>query len=178
MLISVSFLSASPVQCSLFFRPSDTLFSFGHRMFNSLHSSLSAIRCIIFLSAIGCSAIGCLSAFGCIRFFQPSDLLFWPSGVFFSAFFSSGDQFNAFFSFDHSEFGVLTSPAALRQHRGTSLMKKRPPPQDPCRALGMVLHQGPKRRRFLVSEVPLHFPWPFRDGAKWSVNAFTGVPRS
>ena len=33
--------------------------------------------------------------------------------------------------------------------------KKPPPPQDFHRALGIVLLQGPKGARFLMSEVPL-----------------------
>ena len=40
-------------------------------------------------------------------------------------------------------------------YRGTSLMRKRPPPQDQHRALGMVLLQGPRCALFLMSEVPL-----------------------
>ena len=41
------------------------------------------------------------------------------------------------------------------KYRGTSLIRKRPPPLDPHRALGMVLLWGPRRRWFLMSEVPL-----------------------
>ena len=40
-------------------------------------------------------------------------------------------------------------------YRGTSIMKKRPPPQDPPRTLGIVLLQDPSGRRFCMSEVPL-----------------------
>ena len=40
---------------------------------------------------------------------------------------------------------LLPRPAAVRR-----------PPQDHHRALGMVLQQGPRGWRFLMSEVPLH----------------------
>ena len=40
-------------------------------------------------------------------------------------------------------------------YRGTSLIKKRPPPEDPPRTLGTGLRKGPRGVRFLVSEVPL-----------------------
>ena len=41
------------------------------------------------------------------------------------------------------------------QYRGTSLVRNRTPPKGPHRALGIVLLQGPRGRRFLMSEVPL-----------------------
>ena len=37
----------------------------------------------------------------------------------------------------------------------TSLIRNSPPPQDHYRALGIVLLQGPRGARFLMSEVPL-----------------------
>ena len=40
-------------------------------------------------------------------------------------------------------------------YRGTSLTKKRPPPWDHRRALGIGLLQGPRGLRFLMSEVSL-----------------------
>jgi len=42
------------------------------------------------------------------------------------------------------------------KYRGTSFIRKRPTPWDHHRALGVGLLQGPKGRRFLVSEVPLY----------------------
>ena len=48
--------------------------------------------------------------------------------------------------------GGLRSP----RHRSTSLIRKGPPPQDPPRTLGIGLLWGPRRRRFLMSEVPLY----------------------
>ena len=44
---------------------------------------------------------------------------------------------------------VVDHPA----YRGTSPMRKRPPPSDPPRALGIGLRWGPRGVRFLVSEV-------------------------
>ena len=41
-------------------------------------------------------------------------------------------------------------------HRGTSLIRNRPPHQEYHRALGIALLQDPKGRHFLVSEVPLY----------------------
>ena len=41
-------------------------------------------------------------------------------------------------------------------YRGTSLLRNSPPPKGFHMALGIVLLQGPKRRRFLESEVPLY----------------------
>jgi len=55
--------------------------------------------------------------------------------------------------------GSKHAPMAPRTHleyRGTSLIRKRPPPYDHHRAPGMVLLQGPRRRRFLMSEAPLY----------------------
>ena len=40
-------------------------------------------------------------------------------------------------------------------YRGTSPIRKRPPPWDPPRALGVGLLWGPRGVRFRVSEVPL-----------------------
>ena len=40
-------------------------------------------------------------------------------------------------------------------YMGTSLIRKRPTPQEPPRILGMVLLKGPTGWRFLISEVPL-----------------------
>ena len=40
--------------------------------------------------------------------------------------------------------------------QGYLAQKKRPPPKDPRRALGIVLLQGPRGRRFLMGEVPLY----------------------
>jgi len=41
-------------------------------------------------------------------------------------------------------------------YRGTSLIRKRPPPRTHHRALCIVLLQGPRRALFLMSEVPLY----------------------
>ena len=43
----------------------------------------------------------------------------------------------------------------LEGHRGTSLIKTSPPPQDHHRAFGTTLLQGLRRGVFLMSEVPL-----------------------
>ena len=40
-------------------------------------------------------------------------------------------------------------------YRGTSLITKRPPPQDPPRSLGIGVRWGPMGGSFLMSEVPL-----------------------
>ena len=40
-------------------------------------------------------------------------------------------------------------------YRGTSPIRKHPPPQDPPRTLGKGLRQGPRGLRFLVGEVPV-----------------------
>ena len=40
-------------------------------------------------------------------------------------------------------------------YRGTSFIKKSPPPWDHLRTLGIVLMQGLRRRQFLMSEVTL-----------------------
>ena len=42
--------------------------------------------------------------------------------------------------------------------------KKQPPPYDHHRALGMVLLQGPRGRRFLMTEVPLQGGRDLRQG--------------
>jgi len=42
------------------------------------------------------------------------------------------------------------------QYRGTSLIRNRRRPQDFHRDLDIVLLQGPKGARFLMSEVPLY----------------------
>ena len=41
------------------------------------------------------------------------------------------------------------------KHRGTSPVRKRPPPYDPPMTLGIGLRQGPRGVRVLISEVPL-----------------------
>jgi len=46
-------------------------------------------------------------------------------------------------------------PGEMR-YRGTSLIRNSAPPQDHHRALGIVLLQGPRRRVFLMSEIPLY----------------------
>ena len=46
-------------------------------------------------------------------------------------------------------------PPLTRAYRGTSLIRKRPPPQDPPRTLGIGLRQGSTGWRFLVSKVAL-----------------------
>ena len=40
-------------------------------------------------------------------------------------------------------------------YRGTSPIRKRPPPYDPPTTLGIGIRQGPRGVRFLVCEVPL-----------------------
>ena len=45
--------------------------------------------------------------------------------------------------------------SSVLQYGSTSLTRKRQPPQDLRRALGIGLLQGPRERRFLTSEVPL-----------------------
>ena len=55
----------------------------------------------------------------------------------------------------------IKRPDALVKNRqaaglqGYLAHKKLPPPQDHRRALGIGLLQGPRRRQFLMSEVPL-----------------------
>ena len=50
----------------------------------------------------------------------------------------------------------------LRNNRGTSPTRKRPPPYDPSTTLCISLRWGPRGVRFLTSEVPLQ--WLPRDG--------------
>ena len=49
-------------------------------------------------------------------------------------------------------------------YRGTSLIGKRPSPQDHHRAIGIVLLQVPRARSFLVSEVPLYIKGAQHEG--------------
>ena len=42
--------------------------------------------------------------------------------------------------------------------RGSSPIRKRPPPYDPPRTLGIGLRQGPRWVCFLISEVPMYAP--------------------
>ena len=56
--------------------------------------------------------------------------------------------------------GVFRAPVpwtlpSESSYKGTSLMRKRPPPKDHHRTLGTVLLSGPRRGVFLMSEVPL-----------------------
>ena len=44
----------------------------------------------------------------------------------------------------------------MRAYRGNSLIRHSPPLWDHHRVLGIVLLQGPRRRQFLLSEVPLY----------------------
>ena len=44
----------------------------------------------------------------------------------------------------------------IQGSRGTSPVRKRPPPYDPPKTLGIGLREGPTRRQFLMSEVPLY----------------------
>ena len=48
-------------------------------------------------------------------------------------------------------------------YRGTSLIRKRPPPQDPPRTLGIGLQWGPRWVHSLISEVPLYSLKPCED---------------
>ena len=52
-------------------------------------------------------------------------------------------------------------------YRGTSLIRKRRPPEDPPRTLGRGLLKSPRGVRFLVSEEPMHRmsieAWPVYD---------------
>ena len=52
--------------------------------------------------------------------------------------------------FRHGGFFVL-----VWTYRGTSLIRKRPPPRTHLRTLCIVPLQGPRRALFLMSEVPL-----------------------
>ena len=47
-------------------------------------------------------------------------------------------------------------PTYMQEYRGTSFIRKCPPPQDHHRSLGIVLLQRPKGARILVSEVSLY----------------------
>ena len=58
----------------------------------------------------------------------------------------------------------LKTLSEVSPYRGTSLIRKRPPPEDFHRDPGIVLLQGPKGVRFLVSEVTL-YPHYFGGGA-------------
>ena len=44
----------------------------------------------------------------------------------------------------------------MSEYRGTSLIRKRPPSQDPLKTLDIFLLYGPRRGVFLMSEVPLY----------------------
>ena len=59
-------------------------------------------------------------------------------------------------------------------YRGTSPIRKRPPPQDPPKTLGIGLRKGPKGVHWFVGEVPVYVgkthgrlphPPPDRNGA-------------
>ena len=50
----------------------------------------------------------------------------------------------------------MARAAKLDAYRGTSPIRKRPPPLDPPRNLGIGLRLGPKGWHFLMSEVPLY----------------------
>ena len=50
--------------------------------------------------------------------------------------------------------------ARLGSYRGTSLIRKRTPPQGRHMSLGIVLVKGPRGWRFLMSEVPLYYDRP------------------
>ena len=53
----------------------------------------------------------------------------------------------------------FTFKCRLKTYRGTSLIGNCPPTSEHRKALGIVLLQGPRRRQFLESEVPLYV-WP------------------
>ena len=59
--------------------------------------------------------------------------------------------------YSHSKTWSATSGEAL-VNRGTLLIRKRHPPQEHRRILGLGLLQGPREGLFLMSEVPLHPP--------------------
>ena len=62
--------------------------------------------------------------------------------------------------------GTLVLRTNLEQeYRGTSPIKKRPPPYDPFMTLGMGLQLGPRGERFLTSEVPLYISFKRRVGS-------------
>jgi len=75
-----------------------------------------------------------------------------------------------------------------RVYRGTSLARKRPPPQDPPRILGVGLLSGLRGVHFLVSEVPLYLSSAFRamtslvptgaTGSDCGLTLLYSVPRS
>ena len=44
-------------------------------------------------------------------------------------------------------------------YRGTSLLRKHPPPQDHGRTLGIFLLKGPRGALFLMSKVHLYTIW-------------------
>ena len=60
--------------------------------------------------------------------------------------------------FSDQDFG--SSVAGCGVYRGTSLISNCPPPLDHRRALCIGLPQGPRRRLFLMSEVPLYVVSP------------------
>ena len=47
-------------------------------------------------------------------------------------------------------------PWLIGPFRGTSPIRKHPPPYDPRRLLGKFIREGPRGVRFLMSEVPLY----------------------
>ena len=66
-------------------------------------------------------------------------------------------------------------------YRDTSLIRKRPPSQDPPRTLGIGLRWGPRGVRFLMSEVTLYWLGGAAEGGAGTERAAvksTGVPRS
>jgi hypothetical protein len=60
----------------------------------------------------------------------------------------------------------------------TSLMRNSTPFQDHHKALGIVLLQGPRRKRFLMSEVPLYTGAYDLRGDTHDPTATTGVQGS
>jgi len=50
---------------------------------------------------------------------------------------------------------ILNPAVKMTPVQGYLAHKKLPPPQDHLRALGIVLLYGPRRKQFLMSEVPL-----------------------
>ena len=58
-------------------------------------------------------------------------------------------------------------------YRGTSLIRKRPPPQDFRRALDIPLLQGHRGARFLMSKVPL-----YRDYSKSKIRTLRSYGRA
>ena len=53
-------------------------------------------------------------------------------------------------------FDTPVGPRLIGPFRGTSPIRKHPPPYDPRRTLGIVLREGPRGVHFLMSEVPLY----------------------